>query len=247
MFHLVFLRVLVARGEDKGLIALKGGCNLRFYFGSVRYSDDMDLDVVVIARETLKNKVERLLRSPAVTAPLKAHGLTIVETSAPQQTETTQRWKVGLGRERDELRILTKVEFSRRDAIEGTTFEAADREVLRPYGRRSCQRRRFETVFVAWRAGWVTLACRSQVRRPPRHRAFARQRAYEPFAAARLAHGQAFKSGTSSARFGTTRAAPLFVPSRSSPVARSNVSEIVTTPCSRSIARHFQRTLLAVA
>ena len=134
MFHLVFLRALVAKGEDKGLVALKGGCNLRFFFGSVRYSEDMDLDVVVIARDTLKNKVDRLLRSPAVTAPLKAHALTIVETSAPKQTETTQRWKVGLRREGDELPIRTKVEFSRRDAIQGTTFEAADREVLRPYG-----------------------------------------------------------------------------------------------------------------
>jgi predicted nucleotidyltransferase component of viral defense system len=134
VFHLVFLRALVAKGEDKGLVALKGGCNLRFFFGSVRYSEDMDLDVVVIARETLKNKVDRLLRSPAVTAPLRVHGLTIVETSAPKQTETTQRWKVGLRREGDELPIRTKVEFSRRDAIEGTAFEAADREVLRPYG-----------------------------------------------------------------------------------------------------------------
>ncbi len=134
LFHLVFLRALVAKGEDKGLIALKGGCNLRFFFGSVRYSEDMDLDVVVIAKETLKNKVDRLLRSPAVTAPLKTHGLTIVEVSAPKQTETTQRWKVGLRRAGDELPIRTKVEFSRRDDIEGAKFEAADREVLRPYG-----------------------------------------------------------------------------------------------------------------
>jgi hypothetical protein len=134
MFHLVFQRALVAKGEDKSLIALKGGCNLRFFFGSVRYSEDMDLDVLVMARETLKNKVERLLRSPAVTAPLKAQGLTIVETSAPKQTDTTQRWKVGLRREGDELPIRTKIEFSRRDVIEGAKFEAANREVLRPYG-----------------------------------------------------------------------------------------------------------------
>jgi predicted nucleotidyltransferase component of viral defense system len=134
MFHLVFLRALVAKGEDKSLIALKGGCNLRFFFGSVRYSEDMDLDVVVMARETLKNKVDRLLRSPGVTAPLKMQGLTIIETSAPKQTETTQRWKVGLRREGDELPIRTKVEFSRRNAIEGAKFEAANREVLRPYG-----------------------------------------------------------------------------------------------------------------
>lgn len=134
LFHLVFLRALVAKGEDKSLVALKGGCNLRFFFGSVRYSEDMDLDVVVVAKETLKNKVDRLLRSPAVTAPLRRHGLAIVEASAPKQTETTQRWKVGLRREGDELPIRTKVEFSRRDSIEGTKFEAADREVLRSYG-----------------------------------------------------------------------------------------------------------------
>lgn len=134
LFHLVFLRALVAKGEDKGLIAVKGGCNLRFFFGSVRYSEDMDLDVVVLAKETLRNKVERLLKSPVVVAPLRAHGLTIVDTSAPKQTETTQRWKVGLLRSGDELPVRTKVEFSRRDAIEGAKYEAADREVLRAYG-----------------------------------------------------------------------------------------------------------------
>jgi predicted nucleotidyltransferase component of viral defense system len=133
-FHLVFLRALVAKGEDKSLVTLKGGCNLRFFFGSVRYSEDMDLDVVVVAKETLTRKVDRLLRSPAVTEPLKTHGLTIVEATAPKQTETTQRWKVGLRREGDELPIRTKVEFSRRDAVVGARFEAADREVLRAYG-----------------------------------------------------------------------------------------------------------------
>ncbi|MEO8905276.1 MAG: nucleotidyl transferase AbiEii/AbiGii toxin family protein [Polyangiaceae bacterium] len=69
-FHLVFLRALVAKGEEKSLIALKGGCNLRFYFGSIRYSEDMDFDVSVIAKGTLKNKVDRLLKSPIVLSPL---------------------------------------------------------------------------------------------------------------------------------------------------------------------------------
>jgi hypothetical protein len=55
LFHLLFLRQL-ASGEDRSLIALKGGCNLRFFFGSIRYSEDMDLDVWTMARETLKNK-----------------------------------------------------------------------------------------------------------------------------------------------------------------------------------------------
>lgn len=134
LFHLVFLRALIAKGEDKSLIALKGGCNLRFFFGSVRYSEGMDLDVATIAQGALRKRVDRLLQAPTVTAPLKIHGITITSSSAPKQTDTTQRWKIGLQREGDELPIRTKVEFSRRDAIVGAQFEAAEREVLRPYG-----------------------------------------------------------------------------------------------------------------
>jgi predicted nucleotidyltransferase component of viral defense system len=134
VFHLVFLRALVAKGDDKALIALKGGCNLRFNFGSVRYSDDIDFDVVVIAKDTLKNKVERLLRSPIVVAPLKTKGIEITESSASKQTETTQRWKVGLRATGTSLPLRTKIEFSRRDAIRDVAFGGVNPEVLRPYG-----------------------------------------------------------------------------------------------------------------
>jgi predicted nucleotidyltransferase component of viral defense system len=134
MFHLVFMRALLAKGEDKGLIALKGGCNLRFYFSSVRYSEDIDFDVVVIAKGTLKNKVERLLASPLVTAPLKAKGIRLADVSAPKQTDTTQRWKIGLDVEGVHSPLRTKVEFSRRDTLEGSAFEPVQRELLRPYG-----------------------------------------------------------------------------------------------------------------
>jgi len=134
LFHLVFLRALTARGDDKGLFALKGGCNLRFYFASVRYSEDIDLDVRVIARDTLRNKVDRLLSSPVVTSPLRAHGISIVDVSAPKQTETTQRWKAGLEVHGLSAPLRTKVEFSRRKAIEGAAFESVARELLKPYG-----------------------------------------------------------------------------------------------------------------
>jgi len=133
LFHLVFLRALVAKGEDKARCALKGGCNLRFFFGSVRYSEDIDLDVTSIGRETLKNKVDRLLRSPLVLAPLKSKGVEVVDVSAPKQTETTQRWKAGLHVDGG-LPIRTKIEFSRRGTLEGAKFERVDAEALRPYG-----------------------------------------------------------------------------------------------------------------
>lgn len=137
LFHLVFLRALVARGEEKALVALKGGCNLRFFFRSVRYSEDIDLDVVVLARGTLKNKVDRLLGAPTVLAPLEAQGIEIVDTSAPKQTDTTQRWKVGLRARGIAVPLRTKIEFSRRRgerALVGAAFEAPPAEVTRPYG-----------------------------------------------------------------------------------------------------------------
>src|SRR5262245_61830738 len=133
-FHLVFLRALVGKGQDKSLFAVKGGCNLRFYFGSVRYSEDIDLDVTVVAKGTLRNKVDRLLGSPLVTAPLKTRGLEVTEVSAPKQTETTQRWKVGLKVGGRSLALRTKIEFSRRGTVDGTSFEVVPAEVLRPYG-----------------------------------------------------------------------------------------------------------------
>jgi hypothetical protein len=133
LFHLVFLRALVARGEDKGLFSLKGGCNLRFFFRSVRYSEDIDIDAAVVAKETLKRKVDRLLSSPVILGPLKSQGIEVVDTSAPKHTETTQRWKVGLRSEGTELVLRTKIEFSRRNEIAGAAVEGVDPEVLRPY------------------------------------------------------------------------------------------------------------------
>ena len=96
MFHLVVLLALFAKGESKSLLSLKGGSNLRFFFGSPRFSEDMDLDVSVMSVATLKNKVERLLRSRIVTAPLKTRSIELVDLSAPKQTTTTPRWKLGL-------------------------------------------------------------------------------------------------------------------------------------------------------
>lgn len=133
LFHLVFLRALLAKGQDRTRFVLKGGCNLRFFFASVRYSADIDFDVRVGATGTLKNKVDRLLESPAVGAPLRARGVELVDASAPKQTETTQRWKLGL-RAMGHPPLRTKLEFSRRRPADGARFEAVRREVLAPYG-----------------------------------------------------------------------------------------------------------------
>jgi len=43
IFHLEFLRWLGRKLKPKNY-CLKGGANLRFYFNSFRYSEDMDID-----------------------------------------------------------------------------------------------------------------------------------------------------------------------------------------------------------
>jgi predicted nucleotidyltransferase component of viral defense system len=99
---------------DKSLLVLEGGCNLRFFYRSVRYSEDLDLDTRKIAVGTLGNQVDRLLASSAFRQSLRAQSLEIQSTSAPKQTETTQRWKIRLSLSSTGQQVPTKIEFSRR-------------------------------------------------------------------------------------------------------------------------------------
>jgi hypothetical protein len=89
-FHLHFVRLLCA-GPAKDRFAIKDGCNLRFFFESVRYSEDIDLDVERMPVHALKEKVGKILEGPALRLPLESRGISLGEIGAPQQTETTQR------------------------------------------------------------------------------------------------------------------------------------------------------------
>src|SRR5688572_16425083 len=128
-FHLELLRLL-ASGSQKAHYAVKGGCNLRFFFGSVRYSEDLDLDIHVTAKTTLEKQVDAVLDSQALERLLRAHGIAIEGWSKPKQTETTQRWKIGLRSAGRALGIHTKVEFSRRGAADLAVLEPVDRTLL---------------------------------------------------------------------------------------------------------------------
>lgn len=133
VFHLVFLRLLAA-GPDRSHYVVKGGCNLRFWFGSVRFSENLDLDVRVTARAALKNKVDRLLEGGALASLLGASSVSVEGHSAPKQTEVTQQWKVSLRAEGLGSPFHTKIELSRRGTASGSAFEAVDRAIARRYG-----------------------------------------------------------------------------------------------------------------
>jgi predicted nucleotidyltransferase component of viral defense system len=132
IFHLHFLRAFGAR-VDKALFALKGGCNLRFFLKSIRYSEDMDLDIQTMSIGTLQNNVNRLLADPAFMRGLRTQGIEVVRSSQPKQTEVTQRWKLTLRTSQSGTQVPTKIEFSRRGLDDEKAVESVDAGIIRTY------------------------------------------------------------------------------------------------------------------
>jgi len=132
IFHLLFLRELGAR-VDKTLFTLKGGCNLRFFLKSIRYSEHIDLDIHTMAVGTLRSNVNRLLEAQSFAQALRAQGIEITKTTLPKQTETTQRWKLTLRITASGTEVPTKIEFSRRGLAGERAVESVDAEIIRTY------------------------------------------------------------------------------------------------------------------
>jgi predicted nucleotidyltransferase component of viral defense system len=133
-FHLILLRLLEAR-LDRSQWVVKGGVNLRAWFGSHRYSEDLDIDVVKGQAHLLRERVDRLLASGTFANLLAVQGLRLVRSTKPKQTDTTQRWKFQIVGEGVSVPIPTRVEFSRRGTGgEEYVLEAARPEILRLYG-----------------------------------------------------------------------------------------------------------------
>ena len=134
VFHLVFLREF-ARRVKPGTFAIKGGCNLRFFFGSPRYSEDLDLDVASIEPFKLKETVMGILESPALSTSMRIYGVDRIippNIAKAKQTETVQRFKIHLMNAAGE-ELFTKVEFSRRGLEKGVTVSPVVDAVVRDY------------------------------------------------------------------------------------------------------------------
>jgi predicted nucleotidyltransferase component of viral defense system len=132
VFHLLFLRALAAR-VDPAFFVLKGGCNLRFFCKSIRYSEDIDLDVRTVAVNTLKKHVETLLASPTFSNMLRAQQLAVESVSSAKQTGTTQRWKLQIRVNGSPQAMPSKIEFSRRQFNPDLMLEAVDAELINRY------------------------------------------------------------------------------------------------------------------
>jgi hypothetical protein len=118
-FHLGFLAVLRSR-LDEGRYVLKGGANLRYFFGSVRYSEDIDLDINSVEGWKLEDQIDKTLTSDTLTIVLRSAGVRVLtdHITKPKQTNTTRRWKVSVAADGLRTPVRTKIEFSARDGEE---------------------------------------------------------------------------------------------------------------------------------
>lgn len=87
IFHLLFLQQFSSQ-TAANLYAIKGGCNLRFFFDSARYSEDLDIDVSTIQKQTLENKVNKILYHLLHIAPHAK--LSIIKNTKEKAIEALQ-------------------------------------------------------------------------------------------------------------------------------------------------------------
>src|SRR4051812_20334748 len=88
LFHVAFLDALQQRLE-RGRWVLKGGANLRYFFDSQRYSQDIDLDFLGDPPWGVREKVGEVIESPALSNLLRVKGLSVEEASEHKQSDTT--------------------------------------------------------------------------------------------------------------------------------------------------------------
>ena len=134
IFHLEFLRWFGRKADPKHY-ALKGGVNMRFFFGSIRYSEDMDLDLSEIRIDIVQDVVLKILNTRDFVDNLRPYGIqniSVPDMARAKQTETTQRFKIHLITFAGED-LFTKVEFSRRGLKDGTAANAIPDSILRTY------------------------------------------------------------------------------------------------------------------
>lgn len=134
LFHLEFLRWLSKKLRPVYYV-LKGGVNMRFFFNSFRYSEDMYLDIGSIKIVRFQDLVMDILKDNEFENSFKPFGVEEVippDITEAKQTKTTQRFKVHLLTASGED-LFTKVECSRRGFDKNKTVEPVSEKILRTY------------------------------------------------------------------------------------------------------------------
>lgn len=121
--HVTLLRRLVERLPEG--LRLKGGVNLRLYYGSVRYSEDMDLDAAPRHRNKLQGVLTRIIEDPAYRRELDVLGIEGITPNAVQPGTGDAGLKFKLQAFAAGVPYHTKVEISFRETSPAAWAEAA--------------------------------------------------------------------------------------------------------------------------
>lgn len=136
LVHLLILRELVGVRGRSGVTA-KGGANLRLFFGSIRYSEDMDLDGSAQASAAIRHCLKGMFEDSEFTRRLQRFGIRGLDPGEGpnKDTETTFRYKFGVivgGGVRYPTKVA--VSFRKRHAADRAVLEAPDPVILGTYG-----------------------------------------------------------------------------------------------------------------
>lgn len=137
-FHLTFVDVL-RTNLDIGRTVLKGGANLRYFFDSVRYSEDIDFDVYGLEADwRFEEQIDKTLRGDTLARLLRSARITVdpEAITKPKQTKTTRRWKLLLAADGHTDQIRTKIELSSRNGETRFRLDPVPGAVVAPYAMR---------------------------------------------------------------------------------------------------------------
>src|SRR5450756_2083921 len=133
LLHLVLLQVMPSYLPVSDY-AVKGGANLRLFYGSRRRSQDIDFDYLGSQFHAVEGAVDGALASRAFRDLLRVAGVEMSDPTKPTQNDTTRRWKFQV--DGPAAHLNTKIEFSAREADAEHAFEAARGDLGRAIGLR---------------------------------------------------------------------------------------------------------------
>jgi len=113
-FHLAFLQALATRA-NLAAWALKGGGNLRFFYLSDRFSEDIDLDTFDIEPWAFQERVDQTLASDLLKRTLGVLGSRIEYVNPKERSETRSKWVIGIRHQSEPDPVRTQIQVAHGD------------------------------------------------------------------------------------------------------------------------------------
>lgn len=112
-FHLAFLQALGTRANLSAW-ALKGGGNLRLFFQSDQFSEDIDLDTFDMEPWAFQERVDQTLTSDLLRRTLGILGSSLEYVNPEERSETKSKWVIGVRHQSEMALVYTQIEVSHR-------------------------------------------------------------------------------------------------------------------------------------